>query len=64
MKISPEQAGIPSYRELRRVPGLHRQEVAQLAGVSTDHYTRVERGSIRGVSESVLEAVAAVEATA
>ena len=57
-KISPEQAGFPSYGELRRVPGLRREEVAQLAGVSTDYYTRLERGSIRGVSEAVLEAVA------
>jgi transcriptional regulator with XRE-family HTH domain len=57
-KISPEQAGIPSFGELRRVPGLRREEVAQLAGVSADYYTRLERGSIRGVSDSVLEAVA------
>jgi transcriptional regulator with XRE-family HTH domain len=57
-KIGPERAGIPSYGELRRVPGLRREEVAQLAGVSTDYYTRLERGSIRGVSDSVLEAVA------
>ncbi|WP_308215153.1 helix-turn-helix transcriptional regulator [Pseudarthrobacter sulfonivorans] len=57
-KVSPAQAGIPSYGELRRVPGLRREEVAQLAGVSTDYYTRLERGSIRGVSDSVLEAVA------
>jgi hypothetical protein len=57
-KVSPEQAGIPNYGELRRVPGLRREEVAQLAGVSTDYYTRLERGSIRGVSDSVLEAVA------
>ena len=57
-KVGPEQAGIPNYGELRRVPGLRREEVAQLAGVSTDYYTRLERGSIRGVSDSVLEAVA------
>jgi transcriptional regulator with XRE-family HTH domain len=57
-KVSPEQAGIPSYGDLRRVPGLRREEVAQLAGVSTDYYTRLERGSLRGVSDSVLEAVA------
>lgn len=57
-KISPEQAGIASYGELRRVPGLRREEVAQLAGVSTDYYTRLERGSLRGASDSVLEAVA------
>ncbi|UKA61484.1 helix-turn-helix transcriptional regulator [Arthrobacter sp. FW306-04-A] len=56
-KISPEQAGIPVYGELRRVPGLRREEVAQLAGVSADYYTRLERGSIRGVSDAVLEAV-------
>jgi transcriptional regulator with XRE-family HTH domain len=56
-KVSPEQAGIPSYGGLRRVPGLRREEVAQLAGVSTDYYTRLERGSLRGVSDSVLEAV-------
>ncbi|MDV8148962.1 helix-turn-helix transcriptional regulator [Arthrobacter sp. B10-11] len=56
-KISPERAGIPSYGELRRVPGLRREEVAQLAGVSTDYYTRLERGALRGVSDSVLEAV-------
>lgn len=57
-KIGPEQAGIPSYGELRRVPGLRREEVAQLAGMSTDYYTRLERGSLRGVSDPVLEAVA------
>ncbi|BCW69051.1 transcriptional regulator [Arthrobacter sp. NicSoilB8] len=56
--VSPDRAGIPSYGELRRVPGLRREEVAQLAGVSTDYYTRLERGSIRGVSDGVLEAVA------
>lgn len=56
-KISPEQAGIPLYGDLRRVRGLRREEVAQLAGVSTDYYTRLERGSIRGVSDAVLEAV-------
>jgi transcriptional regulator with XRE-family HTH domain len=56
-KITPDQAGIPTYRNLRRVPGLRREEVAHLAGVSTDYYTRLERGSIRGVSDAVLEAV-------
>ena len=56
-KISPEQAGIPSYGELRRVPGLRREEVAQLAGVSTAYYTRMERGDLSGVSESVLFAL-------
>lgn len=56
-KISPEQAGIPTYGDLRRVPGLRREEVAHLAGVSADYYTRLERGSVRGVSDAVLEAV-------
>ena len=50
-KISPEQAGIRRYGELRRVPGLRREEVAELAGVSTDYYTRLERGNLRGVSD-------------
>jgi transcriptional regulator with XRE-family HTH domain len=57
-KISPERAGIPTYGQLRRVPGLRREEVAQLAGVSTDYYTRLERGTARGVSDSILDAVA------
>ena len=57
-KITPERAGLPNYGGQRRVPGLRREEVAQLAGVSADYYTRLERGSIRGVSDSVLDAVA------
>jgi transcriptional regulator with XRE-family HTH domain len=56
-KITPQQAGITAYGE-RRVPGLRREEVAVLAGVSVDYYTRMERGSLGGVSESVLEALA------
>jgi len=57
-KITPEQAGLPWYGENRRVPGLRREEVALLAGVSVDYYTRLERGNASGVSESVLEALA------
>jgi transcriptional regulator with XRE-family HTH domain len=56
-KITPQQAGVASYGR-RRVPGLRREEVAMLAGVSTDYYARLERGNLTGVSESVLEAVA------
>jgi transcriptional regulator with XRE-family HTH domain len=56
-KITPEQAGLPSYG-LRRVPGLRREEVASLAGVSADYYRRLERGQVNGVSELVLEALA------
>ena len=57
-RITPEQAGLPVYGGNRRVPGLRREEVALLAGVSIDYYTRLERGNVSGVSESVLEAVA------
>jgi transcriptional regulator with XRE-family HTH domain len=56
-KISPEQAGIPAYGS-RRVAGLRRGEVAALAGVSVEYYTRLERGNLAGVSDSVLDALA------
>jgi transcriptional regulator with XRE-family HTH domain len=57
-KITPDQVGLPIYGDNRRVPGLRREEVALLAGVSVDYYTRLERGNQSGVSESVLEALA------
>jgi transcriptional regulator with XRE-family HTH domain len=57
-KITPDKVGLPVYGENRRVPGLRREEVALLAGVSVDYYTRLERGNMSGVSESVLEALA------
>jgi transcriptional regulator with XRE-family HTH domain len=56
-KITPDQVGLPVYGG-RRVPGLRREEVAVLAGVSVPYYTRLERGDMSGVSESVLEALA------
>lgn len=56
-RITPERAGLPLYGTNRRVAGLRREEVALLAGVSTDYYTRLERGNLTGVSESVLEAL-------
>ena len=56
-RITPDQVGLPTYGS-RRVPGLRREEVAVLAGVSVPYYTRLERGDMRGVSESVLEALA------
>ena len=56
-RITPEQAGLPVYGT-RRVPGLRRSEVAQLAGVSIEYYTRLERGNLAGASESVLDALA------
>ena len=56
--VTPEQVGLSRYGDDRRVPGLRREEVAELAGVSLDYYSRLERGNIRGASESVLNAVA------
>ncbi|MFD4641061.1 helix-turn-helix transcriptional regulator [Lentzea sp. NPDC058436] len=58
-RISPDQAGLPVAGR-RRVPGLRREEVAMLAGVSVDWYTRLEKGHIRGVSQEVLDSVARV----
>jgi transcriptional regulator with XRE-family HTH domain len=57
-KISPEQAGLHSYNRNRRVPGLRRSEVADLAGVSVEYYAQLERGNLGGVSDSVLDALA------
>lgn len=57
-KITPQQAGLPAYGGNRRVPGLRREEVAQLAGVSIDYYVRLERGHLAGASDAVLHAVA------
>jgi transcriptional regulator with XRE-family HTH domain len=56
-KISPEQAGLAHYSRNRRVPGLRRSEVADLAGVSVEYYAQLERGDLTGVSESVLDAL-------
>jgi transcriptional regulator with XRE-family HTH domain len=57
-RITPQQAGLPTYGPNRRVPGLRREEVALLAGVSVDYYTQMERGNLGGVSDSVLHALA------
>jgi transcriptional regulator with XRE-family HTH domain len=56
-RLTPEQAGLPFYGSHRRVKGLRREEVATLAGMSTDYYTRLERGNLSGVSAGVLEAL-------
>ncbi|PYY59457.1 transcriptional regulator [Curtobacterium sp. MCSS17_011] len=56
-RITPEQAGVETFGTRRRVTGLRREEVARLAGVSIDYYTRLERGNLQGVSESVLDAI-------
>jgi transcriptional regulator with XRE-family HTH domain len=56
-KVTPEQVGLRSYGR-RQVPGLRREEVASLAGVSVEYYKRLERGNAAGASDSVLEALA------
>ena len=56
-KITPQQVGLPDVGA-RRVPGLRRGEVALLAGVSVEYYSKLERGAIGGVSASVLDAIA------
>jgi transcriptional regulator with XRE-family HTH domain len=56
-KISPAQAGLAVYGRNRRVPGLRRSEVADLAGVSVEYYAQLERGDLSGVSDSVLDAL-------
>ncbi|MEU6354695.1 helix-turn-helix transcriptional regulator [Streptomyces sp. NPDC047072] len=57
-RVRPEQVGLEDLGGERRVPGLRRAEVARLAGVSVDYYTRLERGRIEGASDSVLQSVA------
>lgn len=56
-RIAPEEVGLKSFGQ-RRVPGLRREEVATLAGVSIEYYNRLERGNLGGASETVLEALA------
>src|SRR5438445_9788691 len=57
-RITPAQAGLPQFDgDRRRVAGLHREEVASLAGISIQYYTRLERGDATGVSESVIETI-------
>ncbi|WOX14468.1 helix-turn-helix transcriptional regulator [Streptomyces sp. N50] len=58
-RVTPEQAGLPSYGgDRRRVSGLRREEVALLAGISSEYYTRLERGNATGVSDSVIDGIA------
>jgi transcriptional regulator with XRE-family HTH domain len=57
-RLTPQQAGLPLYGANRRVPGLRRDEVAVLAGISVEYYTRLERENLSGVSEGVLDALA------
>jgi transcriptional regulator with XRE-family HTH domain len=56
--VTPAQVGMPAGDGERRVPGLRREEVATLAGVSVNYYTKLERGKITSASDSVLDAIA------
>ncbi|MEU6801068.1 helix-turn-helix domain-containing protein [Streptomyces neyagawaensis] len=57
-RLKPEDVGLPEFGRHRRVPGLRREELAQLAGVSVAYYTRLEQGNGRNVSAEVLDAIA------
>lgn len=57
-RITPDEAGLPAFGTNRRVKGLRREEVAMLAGISVEYYTRFERGNASGASEEVIEGVA------
>ncbi|GLZ80496.1 DNA-binding protein [Actinorhabdospora filicis] len=59
-RLRPEEFGLPDYGRVRRVPGLRREELARLAGVSVDHYVRLEQGRDLRFSAEVLAAVARV----
>ncbi|POM25305.1 hypothetical protein BTM25_39490 [Actinomadura rubteroloni] len=59
-RISPDDVGLPPQLGTRRVPGLRREEVALLAGISAEYYERFERGRTKGVSSAVLDAVSRV----
>ena len=56
-RLTPQQAGLPDFGGRRRVKGLRREEVALLAGMSTEYYVRLERGNGAGVSEAVLHGI-------
>ncbi|GAA2213161.1 helix-turn-helix transcriptional regulator [Nonomuraea monospora] len=57
-RITPDRTGLPADGRARRVPGLRRDEVARLAGVSTEYYTRLEQGRAGNPSPEVTEALA------
>jgi hypothetical protein len=56
-RLTPDQVGLPDFGSRRRVPGLRREEVALLAGMSAEYYVRLERGNATGVSEAVIEGI-------
>ncbi|WP_341865418.1 helix-turn-helix transcriptional regulator [Kitasatospora cheerisanensis] len=57
-RLNPADAGLGFYGERRRVPGLRREELAQLAGVSVSYYARLEQGLGQNVSDAVLDSLA------
>jgi transcriptional regulator with XRE-family HTH domain len=57
-RITPKDVGLPDFGGRRQVSGLRRSEVAQLAAISVEYYTRIERGNVGGVSEDILGALA------
>ena len=57
-QLTPAETGVPTYGTTRRVPGLRREEVAQLAGLSVTYYTRLEQGESHQMSDSVVESIA------
>lgn len=59
-RVTPAEIGLRTYGASRRVPGLRREELAQLAGVSAGYYTRLEQGQAENASEQVLDALARV----
>ena len=59
-RVTPADVGLRTYGTARRVPGLRREELAQLAGVSADYYTRLEQGQAGTASQQVLDALARV----
>ena len=59
-RVTPEEAGVPPGPGLRRVPGLRREEVAHLAGISVDYYVRFEQGRCPSVSDALLDSVAKI----
>ncbi|MFD5748030.1 helix-turn-helix domain-containing protein [Streptomyces sp. NPDC127033] len=56
--LHPEDVGLQNYGERRRVPGLRREELAMLAGISAPYYARLEQGQSRNASREVLDAIA------
>jgi transcriptional regulator with XRE-family HTH domain len=59
-QLRPEDVGLPTYGDRRRVPGLRREELARLAGVSASYYSRLEQGQSSNASPEVLNAIARV----